>query len=79
MNLQGRINGTDRLNVAFKDVILPQIAFRTEWGNDVLETFKCKHWVKGDKDHNGTISFDYTIGDLVFAFGSGGLHTFCNF
>lgn len=74
MNLQGRINGTDRLNVAFKDVILPQIAFRTEWGNDVLETFKSKHWVKGDEDHNKTISFDYTIGDLVFAFGSGGLH-----
>lgn len=74
MDLRGRIRGTDRLTVAFNDVILPKIQFRRENFQEVVETFKSKRWIKDDKDHNKTISFNRQLGNLDFYFGSGGVH-----
>jgi hypothetical protein len=66
--------GTDRGVVDFHEVILPKIQFRLESFADVLETFKTKRWIKGDKDHNGEISFERDLGGIKFKFGSGGVH-----
>ena len=74
MGLKGRIRGTDRLRVDFKDVILQKIQFRRENFQEVLETFKNKYWLKGDNDHNKTIGFNRSIGGVEFRFGSGGVH-----
>lgn len=74
MGLNGRIRGTDRLRVDFKDVILPKIQFRRDNFQEVLETFQTKYWLKGDTDHNKTISFKRHLGNIEFAFGSGGVH-----
>lgn len=74
LGLKGKVRGTDRLTVDFKDIILPKIQFRREQFQEVLDTFKSKRWIKGDKDHNETIPFNRHIGGLHFFFGSGGVH-----
>lgn len=74
LGLKGKVRGTDRLVVYFKDVILPKIQYRREEFQEVLETFKTKRWLKDDKDHNSTISFERNLGGLKFKFGSGGVH-----
>lgn len=74
LGLKGKVRGTDRLSVQFKDVILNKIEFRNPQYEEVLETFKSKMWVKNNKDHNDTISFARTLGNLNVHFGSGGIH-----
>ena len=74
LGLKGRVRGTDRLVVNFNDIIIPKIQFRRESFNEVLETFKSKRWIKDDKDHNKTISFERNFGGVDFKFGSGGVH-----
>lgn len=66
--------GTDRLRVDFKDIILGKIKFRLEHFDEVLREFKSKVWIKGDKDHNKTISFERELAGVKFKFGSGGVH-----
>lgn len=70
----GKPKGTDRLTVDFSEVILDKIQFRTPELQDVLEIFKTKRWIKGDKDHNETIPFSKTVAGLEVFFGSGGIH-----
>lgn len=74
LGLKGRVRGTDRLTVPFNEIILPKIQFRREGFQDVLDTFKSKRWIKDDKDHNKTISFERDFGGVHFHFGSGGVH-----
>lgn len=71
----GKVRGTDRISVKFDDVILPKINFRTGPYSEVLDTFRTKIWLKGDKDHNKkNIPFDRKLGGLNIHFGSGGIH-----
>lgn len=74
LGLKGKVRGTDRLSVQFKDVILNKIQFRNPQYEEVLETFKSKMWVKENKDHNDTIPFTRRLGNLDVDFGSGGIH-----
>jgi hypothetical protein len=74
LGLKGKVRGTDRLTVAFQDVILPKIDFRKEQFLEVLEQFKTKRWIKGDKDANELIPFNRTLSGLDIHFGSGGIH-----
>ena len=74
LGLKGRVRGTYRLSVDFKDIILPKIQFRRDSFSEVLETFKTKRWIKDDKDQNKTISFERELGGVHFKFGSGGVH-----
>ena len=69
-----KAKGTDRLRVDLKDVILPKVKFALPEFNEVLENYKGKFWLKGDKDHNEQISFSKTINGITFGFGIGGIH-----
>lgn len=71
---RGRVEGTQRFRVDFGDLILPKVQFKTEEFNEVKEQFKTKYWLKDDKDHNKTISFERTLAGVTFKFGSGGVH-----
>lgn len=74
LGLKGKVRGTDRLVVNFKDIMLDKIQFRRETFQEVRETFETKRWIKDDKDQNKTISFQRNFKGVDFKFGSGGLH-----
>lgn len=74
LGLRGRVTGTERFRVDFKNIILPKIAFRLPQFEEVLEEFKTKYWIKDDKDHNKSISFSRPLAGVNFKFGSGGVH-----
>lgn len=74
LGLKGKVRGTPRLHVDYKDVIIPKIQFRRPQFQEILDTFKTKRWIKDDKDNNETISFKRWINGVEFKFGSGGIH-----
>lgn len=62
---------TLRASVAFKDVVLPKIFYRTEAFNAVLDWFKAQTiWIGRDERPR----LECNLGGLVFNFGVGGVH-----
>jgi hypothetical protein len=62
---------TIRTSVAFRDIILPKISFRTEHFNAVLEWFKTQTIYMGSETRP---KLEARLGNLDFFFGVGGVH-----